>query len=384
MAQGVRRFVVVGNPACRRVLLFQDALYRLGLPAPVLVPWLELLAGRADLTRVVRAGDVVRLESPGRDWDVEHALLQAGHEDACPGEPYDRLSAAALDALSFERGRILAPRQWYRSFCRLLAQVRAQLAECLPHLAMNDPDEIAVQFDKPACHARLQQAGVRVPETLGSPGSFAELRERMAAARCPRVFVKLAHGSSASGVVAYQSQGERHQASTTTEVVRVEGEVRLYNSRRVRVLTGLAEIAEVIDALCPHRVHVERWLPKAGLDGQCFDLRVLSIAGEPRHGIARLSRSPMTNLHLLNARAPVERVEARMHPEAWAAVRATCRRTAAAFPRSLHAGIDLLIGPDFRRHAVGEVNAFGDLLPGVLHAGRDTYTAQIEAVLQRV
>jgi hypothetical protein len=376
-----RRFVVVGNPACRRVLLFRDALTRLGLLAPVLVTWLELLAGRVRLSQVVRAGDVVRLESPGRDWEVERALLCAGVDT--PEEPYDCLPEREVSALAFERGRIHAPRQWYLGFRRALEQVRAQLAECVPHTAMSDPDEIAVMFDKTACHARLQQAGVRVAESLGAPGSFAELRERMARARCPRVFVKLAHGSSASGVVAYQSRGDRHQAATTTEVARVNGELRLYNSRRVRVLTDLAEIAEVVDALCPHRVHVERWLPKAGLDGHCFDLRVLSIAGDPGHGVARLSRSPVTNLHLLNGRAGLERVRERMAPEAWDAAMETCRRTSAAFPRSLQAGIDLLVGPDFRRHAVGEVNAFGDLLPGIFHQGQDPYTAQIEAVLQR-
>lgn len=382
MARAGRRFVLVGNPDCRRVLLFQAALDRLGLPAPVLIPWSELLSGQADLARVLQSGDVVRLESPGRDWNVERALLHAG-SDAPGGEPFDRLTPAQVEALTFERGRIHAPRQWFLGFRHILAQVRAQLAQCPPHVATSDPDEIAVMFDKPACHQRLQQVGVRVPETLGTPGSFAELRERMLEARCPRVFVKLAHGSSASGVVAYQCQGDRHQAATTTEVVRAHGEVRLYNSRRVRILTGLEEITEVIDALCRHRVHVERWLPKAGLDGKSFDLRMVSINGEPRHGVARLSRSPMTNLHLLNGRAAVERVQERMHPETWDAVLATCRRTATAFPHSLQAGIDLLIGPDYRRHAVGEVNAFGDLLPGIFHEGRDTYTAQIEAVLQR-
>jgi len=381
MSPGARRFVLVGNPACRRVLLFQDALSRLGLPPPVRVSWLELVTGRANLSQVVQCGDVVRVESPGRDWAVEQALLRLG-ADAQEDPPYDRLSAREAAALAFERGRIHVPRQWYLGFRHALERLREQLAQCPPHIPMSDPGEIAVMFDKGACHERLQKAGVRVPETLGSPGSFAELRERMVLARCPRVFVKLAHGSSASGVVAYQSNGDRHQAATTTEVVRIHSELRLYNSRRVRVLTGPAEIAELVDALCRHRVHVERWLPKAGLDGHCFDLRVLSIQGTPRHGVARLSRSPMTNLHLLNGRAAMERVRERMRPGAWEAVLDTCRRTAAAFPRSLHAGIDLLIGPDFRRHAVGEVNAFGDLLPGIFHQGRDTYTAQIEAILQ--
>jgi hypothetical protein len=53
------------------------------------------------------------------------------------------------------------------------------------------------------------------------------------------------------------------------------------------------------------------------------------------------------------------------------------------FPRSLHGGVDLLIGTDLRAHAVLEVNAFGDLLPGVTCDGLDTYEAEIEDVLAR-
>jgi hypothetical protein len=61
-------------------------------------------------------------------------------------------------------------------------------------------------------------------------------------------------------------------------------------------------------------------------------------------------------------------------------MRETCRRAAAHFPRSLHAGLDVLISPDFRRHAVLEVNAFGDLLPGITCDGRDTYADELAAV----
>ena len=39
-----------------------------------------------------------------------------------------------------------------------------------------------------------------------------------------------------------------------------------------------------------------------------------------------------------------------------------------------------MFAPDWRRHAVAEVNAFGDLLPGLLVDGRDTYAAQVAAL----
>jgi hypothetical protein len=51
------------------------------------------------------------------------------------------------------------------------------------------------------------------------------------------------------------------------------------------------------------------------------------------------------------------------------------------FPRSLYAGIDVLIEPDFRTSRILEVNAFGDLLPWNLHEGRDTYAWEVEESL---
>jgi hypothetical protein len=139
-----------------------------------------------------------------------------------------------------------------------------------------------------------------------------------------------------------------------------------------------------VDALCRERVQVEEWIPKAGLDGQTFDLRVVVIAGQAQQVVVRLSRSPMTNLHLKNQRGDLSALLDRMGAEAWQAARRTCERAVALFPGSLYAGVDLLIAPGYRRHAVLESNAFGDLLPGITHGGLDTYAAEISALLARI
>ena len=208
----------------------------------------------------------------------------------------------------------------------------------------------------------------------------------MRAAAMPRVFVKLAHGSSASGVVAFQIAGERQQATTTVELVQTPDGPRLFNNRRVRVYRDGREIATMIDALCRHRVQVEQWVPKAGLGGRTFDLRVVVIAGAARHGVVRLSRHTLTNLHLsggrTSGRAPLDALDGHLAPEHWAAARDTCERAMACFPNSLYAGIDLLIAGNFRRHAIAEVNAFGDLLFNVWHEGKDTYATEIAAVCE--
>jgi hypothetical protein len=246
---------------------------------------------------------------------------------------------------------------------------------------MNSPSDIEVMFDKPRTHDRLTGIGVSCPRSLGPVRSYEELRHRMRESKIDRVFVKLAHGSSASGVVAFAAGARRVLAVTTTEVVREGGEVRLYNSRAIRRSEDEGEVADLVDALAVEGVQVERWVPKAGLDGHAFDLRVLVIAGRAGHVVVRMSRGPMTNLHLKNRRGDPAALRAMMGEGRWQAAMGSAERAAMAFPGSLHAGVDLLIAPGFRRHAVLEVNAFGDLLHGVIDRGVDTYSAEVGALL---
>jgi hypothetical protein len=379
-------FFIIGNPGSRRIELFQSALARLGCPSARLVAYADLLSGRQELPQVVVPDSIVRIESPGRDFQVERLLLATG-ADAAAKARLDYLSPSAAKTLPFDKGQILFPHQWYLGFCKAMHLIKEQLAACPEHHLMNDPDDITVMFDKPRCHERLDQANIPVPRSLNPVSSYAELVERMTEQRCYRVFVKLSYGSSASGVVAYQfnpnGQG-RQRATSTVEMVRERGNLRLYNSRRLRTYQDVAEISELIDALCRHGVHVEQWLPKAGIDDHTFDLRVVVIAGQARHTVVRQSRSPMTNLHLLNARGNLGKVQGLLGAARWEAARRSCEGALAAFPKSLYAGVDLLIRSDFCRHAVLEINAFGDLLPGITHRGQDTYMAEIQAMYKNI
>ncbi len=283
------------------------------------------------------------------------------------------------ESLEFERGKILYPRQWYLGLCKALQIVESQLPDCF---LMNSFDDIAVMFDKPRCQAVLRDHGIPVAKGLGEIASFADLRERMTETGCSRVFIKLAHGSSASGVIAYQTNGAEHRAITTVDVVKQGNKLHLYNSRRIRLYRDVNEIGELVDELCRHRVYVERWLPKAGINGSTFDLRVVVIARRAMHSVVRLGRHPMTNLNLLGGRGNLEQVLQRIGSAGWAAIQRTCEHVmTACFPRSLYAGIDLRISPNYQHYQLLEVNAFGDLLPNVLCNGRDTYESEIVAVL---
>ncbi|GHJ45215.1 hypothetical protein Cs7R123_25570 [Catellatospora sp. TT07R-123] len=378
---------MVGNPGNRRVALFLDAVRAAGLPAPHVVPWHAVAAGAPF---GFPAGSLVRVDSPGEDAEVDR-LLRGAAEPARHGE-------------------IIGLRAWYGGFGRALTRV-ADAAARDGAVLLHDPAEIGVLFDKARCHARLSAAGVPVPPALPVPeldaaaaaaaaaadsggpdsagdaggagsgtssradGAWAGLRAAMREAGWHRVFVKTRHGSSSSGVLAVQVAGARCQAVTSVELA-ADG---LFNSLRVRTYRDERDVAAIVARLAPEGLHVERWFPKAGFGGRTIDLRVLVIGGRPAHTVVRASRHPMTNLHLGGVRGDLAAVRAAAGPH-WDAAMDSCARAAACFPGSPHVGVDLMFGPGWRRHAIAEVNAFGDLLPNLLHDGRDTYTAQLAAL----
>lgn len=361
------RLAVVGNPANRRVALFQEAVRVAGLPAARVVPWIDVLRGRAEF----RPGERVRIDSPGEDPLVERELR--GTNDPT---------------------RVEGTARWYARFTSAVRDV-ADLAAVGGATLLDDPHELAVLFDKRLCHGVLRQAGVTVPQSPTSGADapavrgWDDVRALQERTGLRRMFVKPAHGSSASGVLAVETAGPGRVQATTSVERDVDG--RLFNSLRVRRYSTEREVGALVDALAPDGLHIERWLPKASQNGRSADLRVVVIAGRATHAVVRTSRSPMTNLHLGGARGDL--AAARAATEAaggsWAGTLGLCERAAACFPGALRVGVDLLPATGWRRFAVGEVNAFGDLLPrltglpGSGAEGQDTYAAQVAAVLRR-
>ena len=354
-----RPLVVVGVPGNRRLDLFLAAARSAGLPAPAVVPWRELAAGPVALPDDA----LVRVDSPGGDVETER-LLRGWDRDP---DPYRAEGTADQHA----------------GFRTSLERLAAAVADAPGARLLQEPQDLVDMCDKRRCHARLAEAGVPVAPALPGPVTgYAPLRASMAGHGWTRVFVKPAHGSSASGVVALATApGGRVRAVSTSDLVRRrDGSVRLFNSLRPRTYTREDDVAAVVDALAPDGLHVERWVPKAGFAGKVVDLRVVVVAGRATHVVARTSSGPMTNLHLGNARGDLDALRASVGPRAWAEAMATAEAAAACFPRTLHAGVDLMPSPGWRRFTVCEVNAFGDLVPGVLHEGRDTYAEQLHAL----
>src|ERR1051325_9143102 len=73
-----QRFLLIGNPGSRRVVLFQDALRLLGMPQAKVIPYIDLMMGRRSLAAAIETGMIVKVESPGKDFSVEKQILALG------------------------------------------------------------------------------------------------------------------------------------------------------------------------------------------------------------------------------------------------------------------------------------------------------------------
>ncbi|HEX8613966.1 MAG TPA: STM4014 family protein [Telluria sp.] len=359
--------VLLGVRGGKREKLLQAALVTLGQPAAEVVDWAEWLAQPALLTASLALRPCVfKIDSPGDDARVHGLLMHAGCAALGGGLP--RLP---------DLGEIAVPQEWFAGFTLALQRVAAELSG-LPHVqVMNAPHELLLMTDKLACQQHLAARGIPIPRFLGPIDGYAQLCAVMDEHDLKQVFLKTRYGSSASGVVAYRRNGRgAEQATSSASLVQGEGGARLYNVKRLRTYNAQAEIAQLVDLLARQQTYAEAWIPKPRHGDGHFDVRVVTLGGQPAHRVARVGARMMTNLHLDNQRADVASL---LGEKDHAALEQTARVAAAAFPHSHVIGLDMVVRKG-RAHVL-EANAFGDLLPKLLWQGRDTYAAQLQSLV---
>jgi hypothetical protein len=346
------RLGIIGNPENRRIFDFQNAMEEIGFARPVCLSYEHLLSDPHALETF--DPDFIRIDSPGENPRVAKALIALG------GGPRN---------VGLEFGEISYLKEYHIGFCNVLQSIADQR---IPSL--NAPSEIAVMFDKWECHQVFLNHGLPRPESELAPLDVRSFMERVSLERSGRVFLKPLHGSSSSGVCAFRWLDHRLQLIAPLRIQSKRGKPILVNSLRVQTYTSPSDINLIFGILLPQGMIVERWIAKFALPGGAVDLRVLVINGEARHWVARQSRSPMTNLHLGNRRADSEQFKEVLGSEKLSNAFYVAEQAARCFPRSLYAGVDVLID-SHGRPFVGEINAFGDLLPRLTHRGESAYEA---------
>jgi len=357
--------VLLATPGSKRTRLLQAARAQLCLPVARVLAWRDWLDQPHLLDAALDQPGVLKIEPPGDDPVAHLHLLH----DGCRllGRPPARAP---------EHGELLAMDAWFAGFAASLQRLSSQLTALPWARVVNAPDEICLMTDKLACQRHLAAHGLRTPALLGRVEGYDHLQALLHEHGLDRVYLKPRYGSSASGVVAYRrNRAGQQQATTTASIVAGHGAIRLFNVKRIRRHEQAADIAALVDALAAQALYAEAWLDKPRCGAGHYDLRAVAIAGQPAHRVARMGTQMMTNLHLDNLRGDTA---ALLDDADMAALEAAVRQAARAFPASRVAGYDMVVRRG-QAHVL-EANAFGDLLPGLLWNGHDTYAAQLLAL----
>lgn len=243
----------------------------------------------------------------------------------------------------------------------------------------NHPEDIAELLDKHKCKKRLIENGIPVTRLYDRAFSDPDsLLRFMAENKIPQVFIKPLRGSGAAGVTALRYH-RRPDGRVPGRIVlytcaAVEGGA-LINTRRMSRLEG-AEAAALLERLLKLECIVEQWHPKDSFAGCCYDLRVIVQEGRVDYILPRLSRGPITNLHLNNHSVDFERLP--LDAAAKARIFELCVRAAQCYPRLKSIGMDVLLKRGSRNPCIIEMNAQGDLLHRDVASGNRIYRRQVE------
>jgi hypothetical protein len=376
--QGLPPLLVIGHPGHRRVTRFARAARDEGLAEPDVIAHARLLEHPERLLELDTGTRIVRIESLGQDDAVALRLLRLGRLDA---ERDGRCRTVSEDELGRDPPsgvELRAPRQLHYGIQRYMTSI-AHVVAARPswHFTIS-PSSVLTLFDKDETARRFAAEGIRVTDAVPDAPDAEALLASLRARGVERAYVKLRHGSSASGLAVVRVRARGGPPCTVWSTVARSGD-RFFNSRRIQRYERWDDVRVVLGFLLAEGARVEPALPKARIGRRQVDLRVLVVGGDAVFVIARASAHPITNLHVGGTPCDPAPLRARMPARAWAAMIHDCERAADAVP-AFQLGVDVLVAPSHEEHVVLEANAFGDLLNGVTIDGRDTYRHQLHVM----
>lgn len=244
---------------------------------------------------------------------------------------------------------------------------------------LNDPIGIGELLNKRECKKKLEQAGLTVTKSLemGQSGIYTaeQLFHAMDASKVHQVFIKPVNGSGAAGVSAFRWQPKTGRMALYTCAL-LHQEYGLVNTKRLRRISTREEVTAYLEHILKLDCVVERWYAKAEYAGYSYDLRSVVWDGTLEFLLGRLSKGPITNLHLNNH--PLEASKLGMDKKAIAQIASLCQNAVNCFPGIRIAGVDILLEKGSMRPRIIEMNAQGDLIyQDIFHENR-IYARQVE------
>ena len=162
---------------------------------------------------------------------------------------------------------------------------------------LTPPHALLQALDKKEAKRILSANDLNVTPMLDTPHSFDELAQALSG--CSRgCFLKPRYGSGAGGIMAIRYQPRQKKWVVYTTLQKVDRVI--HNTKRIHRLTKEQDILPLAEAVMHTGAILEEWIPKEQLQGENYDLRVVSGEEEIDYVVVRCSKGGITNLHLNN------------------------------------------------------------------------------------
>lgn len=242
---------------------------------------------------------------------------------------------------------------------------------------LNPPHRIAALLDKRRCKERLSAAKLPVTEEIqGTVSCTQELLLQMRAYSLYQVFIKPVCGSGAAGVAAFRYRPRTGSMALYTCAYIDPASKELVNTKRLRRFDNPSQIFSLLDSILSMDCVVERWYAKAQENGYSYDLRAVIQDGKLDFLLARLSKGPITNLHLNNH--PLDESKLSLPLAVREEITELCQRAVSCYPGLRSAGIDLLLERGSKKPRIIEMNGQGDLIYQDIYGENRIYRHQAE------
>lgn len=360
-----RQVVLLGNPGTKRTIYLGHAAKEVGLHV-FFLDWKQWMEGQLEDV----AGDFyLKIDPP--QWDSCDLGQQ---QELVESYRQQLMNLALLGRFSGENPEVSAKQSLFSG------QGCGQLE------FFNHPEDIAALLDKEGCKRKLMEAGLAVTEFLDPEASVhqnhtkirtsSQLLEVMREKRVFQVFLKPVCGSGAAGVGAFRFQPGTGKMALYTCAMKSSSGLSLVNTKRLRCFREPGQVCALLDQLLASDCVAERWYAKADHQGFAYDLRAVVQEGRMDFLLARLSKGPVTNLHLNNH--PLEARELELPDRVLDQVEELCCAAAALYPRLNSIGIDVLLERGSLKPRLIEMNGQGDLIYQDIYHQNRIYRHQAE------
>ncbi|WBW98353.1 STM4014 family protein [Oceanirhabdus sp. W0125-5] len=374
------KFLLIGDLTGRRMSCFIDCLNMLEINEYKVIDWMDVLKDTSILEKYIESNTIIKLEPPEKNMEIYRGFLKRGVSEGviCDKE---------INKLDFSDFPIIAPKQWYRGFSSVIEDIEKLKNSYFNKdvYFMNDLKETLIMMDKEQSYKLLKEQNnnydFSLPERLESPRDYDTFKE-IYGDRYMKCFIKLRYGSGSTGVLAYSYNPRTLQEKvyTSMNVEELKGKKRFFSNYRVHCVEDKKKIKDMIDWVLFNGAHIEKWIPKSTHEGRFFDTRSFVINKESRYLISRLSKGPITNLHLKNKRLESKDFISDDNIER---IKKASEDVMKIFNRSLYAGIDVVTTQSYKPYII-DVNPFGDLLHNLLGTKENVHYLEIEKAIEQL